>query len=127
MIQLLVKGAVLGVLLYVGMTLGVPYYQYVKMHRAAEEAAGTGATELHTLRKGLLREEAVLKEVTHTVTEFMQARAIRLGLDLPAKGVQVVLEPDLLRVRTNWEVEARLPGYSQRYRFRVEGRRFLAQ
>ena len=127
MLRLFVKGAVLAVLLYAGATLGFPYYQYVMMHRSVEEAADMGAAQLEAMRKGPWREEVVLGEVTAAVTNLMQDRAARVGLYLPAKGVQVSLEPDLLRVGTNWEVEARLPGYAQRYRFRVEAKRIIVR
>ena len=127
MLRLLVKGAVLAVLLYAGATLGFPYYQYVMMERAVEEAADLGVAQLKPMMKGPWREEFVLWQVTGAVTALMQARANRVGLDLSAKGVQVSLEHDLFRVRTNWEAEARLPGYAQRYRFHVEGRRIVAR
>jgi hypothetical protein len=127
MLRLFVKGAVVAVLLYAGATVGFPYYQYVMMRRAVEEAADIGVTQLEVMRKGPWREEVVLGEVTAAVTTLMQARANRVGLDLPAKGVQVSLEPDLLRVGTNWEVEATLAGYAHRFRFRVEGKRFVVR
>ncbi len=123
MLRLFVKGAVLAVLLYAGATVGFPYYQYVMMHRAVEEAADVGVAQLEAMRTGPWREEVVLGEVTAGVTTLMRARANQVGLDLPAEGVQVSLEPDLLRVGTNWEVEARLAGYAHRFRFRVEGKR----
>ena len=114
-------------LLYTGATLGFPYYQYVMMQRAVEEAADMGIAKLEAMRKGPWRDDAVLGEVTTAVTVLMQAQAKRVGLDLPPKGVRVLLEPDLFRVGTNWEVEARLPGYSHWFHFRVEGKRFIVR
>lgn len=115
----------MAVLLYAGATVGFPYYQYVMMYQAVEEAADVGVAQLEAMRKGPWREEVVLGEVTAAVTTLMRTRANRVGLDLPAKDVQVSLEPDLLRVGTNWEVEARLAGYVHRFRFRVEGKRIV--
>ena len=111
--------------LYVGVIVGFPYYQYVMMKRAVEEAADVGVAGLRTMRRGPLGQSMASREVTAAVTVLMQARAIRLGLDLPAQGVQVLLEPGLLRVLANWEAEAKLPGYAQRFRFGVEGRRVV--
>ena len=125
MLRLFVKGAVVAVSLYAGATVGLPFYQYVMMRRAVEEAADRGVAQLEALRKGPWREEVVLGEVTAAVTNLMQDRAARVGFDLPAEGVQVSLDPDLLRVGTNWEVEARLAGYVHRFHFRVEGKRFI--
>ena len=125
MLRFLVRVALLVAVLYVGAVVGFPYYQYVMMKRAVEEAADVGLARLGGMRKGTLGERMASGEVTAAVTVLMQARAIRLGLDLPAQGVQVLLEPDLLRVLANWEAEAKLPGYAQRFQFRVEGRRIL--
>lgn len=125
MLRFLVRVALLVAVLYVGPIVGFPYYQYVMMKRAVEEAADVGLARLGGMRKGTLGERMASGEVTAAVTVLMQARAIRLGLDLPAQGVQVLLEPDLLRVLANWEAEAKLPGYAQRFQFRVEGRRIL--
>ena len=125
MLRFLVRVALLAAVLYVGGIVGFPYYQYVMMKRAVEEAADVGLARLGGMRQGTLGERMASGEVTVAVTVLMQARAIRLGLDLPAQGVQVLLEPDLLRVLANWEAEAKLPGYAQRFEFRVEGRRIL--
>jgi hypothetical protein len=125
MLRSLVRVALLVAVLYVGATVGFPYYQYVMMKRAVEEAADVGVARLGAMRKGTLGERMASGEVTAAVTILMQARAIRLGLDLPAQGVQVLLEPDLLRVLANWEAEAKLPGYAQRFQFSVEGRRVV--
>lgn len=127
MLRLLVKGAVLALLLNVGAILGFPYFQYLMMQRAVEEAADTGVAQLETLEKGPWRQELVLREVTAAVTTLMQDRANRVGLALPSTGVQVSLEPNLFRLGTGWETEARLPGYAQRYRFRVEAKRILVR
>jgi len=126
MLRFLVRVALLVAVLYVGATIGFPYYQYVMMKRAVEEAADVAAARLGTMRRGPLGRSLALRDLTAAVTVLMQARAIRHGLDLPAQGVQVLLEPDLLRVLANWETEAKLPGYAQRFQFRVEGRRILA-
>ena len=125
MLRLFVKGAILAVLLYAGATVGFPFYQYVMMRRAVDEAADRGVAQLEALRKGPTREEIALGEVTAAVTNLMRTRANEVGFDLPAEGVQVSLEPGILRVGTNWEVEARLAGYVQRFHFRVEGKRFI--
>ena len=125
MLRSLVRVALLVAVLYVGATVGFPYYQYVMMKRAVEEAADVGVAGLRTMRRGPLGQSMASRELTAVVTVLMQARAIRLGLDLPAQGVQVLLEPDLLRVLANWEAEAKLPGYAQRFRFGVEGRRVV--
>jgi len=125
MLRFLVRVALLAAVLYVGGIVGFPYYQYVMMKRAVEEAADVGLARLGGMRQGTLGERMASGEVTVAVTVLMQARAIRLGLDLPAQGVQVLLEPDLLRVLANWEAEAKLPGYAQRFRFGVEGRRVV--
>ena len=127
MLRFLVKGAFLAALLYTGAILGFPYFQYVMMQRAVEEAADMGIAKLEAMRKMPWRDEAVLGEVTTAVTTLMQAQAKRVGLDLPPKGVWVLLEPDLFRVGTNWEAEARFPGYSHRFHFRLEGRRFIVR
>lgn len=127
MLRLLVKGAVLALLLYVGATLGFPYFQYLMMRRAVDEAADRGLAQLETLQKGPWRQEFALREVTAAVTTLMQDQANQVGLALPATGVQVSLEPNLFRVGTGWETEARLPGYAQRYRFRVEAKRILVR
>ena len=125
MLRSLVRVAVLVLVLYVAATVGFPYYQYVMMKRAVEEAADVAVARLGTMRRGPLGPGMASRELTVVVTVLMQARAIRLGLDLPAQGVQVLLEPDLLRVLANWEAEAKLPGYAQRFRFGVEGRRVV--
>jgi hypothetical protein len=125
MLRSLVRVSLLVAVLYVGATVGFPYYQYVMMKRAVEEAADVGVARLGAMRKGTLGERMASGEVTAAVTILMQARAIRLGLDLPAQGVQVLLEPDFLRVLANWEAEAKLPGYAQRFQFSVEGRRVV--
>jgi len=125
MLRSLVRVAVLVLVLYVAATVGFPYYQYVMMKRAVEEAADVAVARLGTMRRGPLGQSMASRELTVVVTVLMQARAIRLGLDLPAQGVQVLLEPDLLRVLANWEAEAKLPGYAQRFRFGVEGRRVV--
>ena len=127
MLRLLVKGAVLALLLYVGAILGFPYFQYLMMKRAVEEAADRGVAQLETLQKGPWRQELVMREVTAAVTTLMQDRANEVGLDLPATGVQVLLDPNLFRVRTGWETETRLPGYAHHVRFRVEGKRILVR
>lgn len=125
MFRSLVRWALLAAVLYVGATVGFPYYQYVMMKRAVEEAADVGVARLEAMRKGPRGGGAALGEVTPAVTILIQARAIRLGLDLPARAVKVLLESDIFLVVTNWEAEARVPGYAQRFRFRVEGRRIL--
>ena len=125
MLRSLVRVAVLALALYVAATVGFPYYQYVMMKRAVEEAADVAVARLGTMRRGPLRHSMASRELTVVVTVLMQARAIRLGLDLPAQGVQVLLEPDLLRVLANWEAEAKFLGYAQRFRFGVEGRRVV--
>ena len=125
MLRSLVRVAVLVLVLYVAATVGFPYYQYVMMKRAVEEAADVAVARLGTMRRGPLGQSMASRELTAAVTVLMQARAIRHGLDLPAQGVQVLLEPDLLRVLANWEAEAKLPGYAQRFRFGVEGRRVV--
>lgn len=127
MLRLLVKGTVLAALLYAGATLGFPYYQYVMMERAVEEAADVGAAQLKAMVRWPWREEIVLREVRVGVTALMRNRANRVGLDLPDKGVQISLDHDVFRVRTNWEAEATLPGYAQRYRFHVEGKRVVVR
>ena len=125
MLRSLVRVAVVVLALYVAATVGFPYYQYVMMKRAVEEAADVAVARLGTMRRGPFGQSMASREVTAAMTVLMQARAIRLGLDLPAQGVQVLLEPDLLRVLANWEAEAKLPGYAQRFRFGVEGRRVV--
>ncbi|MBF8261356.1 MAG: hypothetical protein HW376_885 [candidate division NC10 bacterium] len=125
MLRSLVRVSLLVAVLYVGATVGFPYYQYVMMKRAVEEAADVAVARLGTMRRGPLGQSMASRELTVVVTVLMQARAIRLGLDLPAQGVQVLLEPDLLRVLANWEAAAKLPGYAQRFRFGVEGRRVV--
>jgi len=125
MLRSLVRVALLVAVLYVGATVGFPYYQYVMMKRAVEEAADVGVARLGAMRKGTLGERMASGEVTAAVTILMQARAIRLGLDLPAQGVQVLLEPDFLRVLANWEAEATFPGYVQHFRFGVEAKRVV--
>lgn len=125
MLRSLVRIAVLAVVLYVGVTVGFPYYQYVMMKRAVEEAADAGVVQLEVMRKGRWGQEMASREVAAAMTILMQARATRHGLELPAHAIQVSVDPDLFRVSVYWEAEARLPGYSQRLPFRVEGRRIL--
>ena len=120
MLRSLVRVSLLVAVLYVGATVGFPYYQYVMMKRAVEEAADVAVARLGTMRRGLFGQSMASRELTAVVTVLMQARAIRLGLDLPAQGVQVLLDPDLLRVSANWEAVATFPGYVQRFRFGVE-------
>ena len=127
MLRSLVRAALVVGVLYVGATVGFPYYQYVMMKWAVEEAADVAVARLGTMRRGPLGQSMASRELTAAVTLLMQARAIRLGLDLPAQGVQVLLDPDLLRVLANWEAEATFPGYAQRFRFGVEGRRVVVQ
>lgn len=127
MLRSLVRVSLLVAVLYVGATVGYPYYQYVMMKRAVEEAADVAVARLGTMRRGPLGQSIVSRELTVVATVLMQARAIRLGLDLPAQGVQVLLDPDLLRVQANWEAEATFPGYAQRFRFGVEARRVVVQ
>jgi len=127
MLRSLVRVSLLVAVLYVGATVGFPYYQYVMMKRAVEEAADVAVARLGTMRRGPLGQSMASRELTVVVTVLMQARAIRLGLDLPAQGVQVLLDPDLLRVLANWEAEATFPGYAQRFRFGVEARRVVIQ
>ena len=127
MLRLLIKGAVLGGLLYAGAILGFPYFQYVMMQRAVEEAADTGLAQLKAMGKGPWSQDVLLGQVTRTVTSLVQEKAVQVGLDLPAKEIQVSLEPDLLRVGTTWVAEARLPGYVHRYHFRVEGKRIVVR
>jgi hypothetical protein len=115
------------VVLYAGAIIGYPYYQYVMMKQAVEEAADAGMARVGTIRKASGGETTASREVTGAVTGVMQAQATRLGLDLPARAVQVLLEPGLFRVLVNWKTEASLPGYTQRFRFGVEARRVLAQ
>jgi hypothetical protein len=125
MLRWLGRAAVLAVLLYIGVALGFPYYQYVMMQRAVEEAADTAMTRLEAMRKAGWSEGVVVGQVTATVTAVIQTRATGLRLDLPPDRIQVVLERDLFRIGTNWETEARLPGYARRLQFRVEARRIL--
>jgi len=127
MLRSLVRVSLLVAVLYVGATVGFPYYQYVMMKRAVEEAADVAVARLGIMRRGPLGQSMASRELTVVVTVLMQARAIRLGLDLPAQGVQVLLDPDLLRVLANWEAEATFPGYAQRFRFGVEARRVVIQ
>ena len=125
MLRFFVRAAVLAAVLYVAWVLGFPFFQYLMMQRAVEEAADIGVAQVVAARKGPWRDEAIGQEVTAKVTDLMRARANRIGLDLPASGVQVLLELDRLRLATAWEVDARLAGYVHRFRFRVEGRRTL--
>ena len=125
MLRLLIKGAVLGGLLYAGAILGFPYFQYVMMQRAVEEAADTGLAQLKAMGKGPWSHDVLLGQVTRTVTSLVQEKAVQVGLDLPAKEIRVSLESDLFRVGTTWVAEARLPGYAHRYHFRVEGKRIV--
>jgi len=127
MLRFLVRAAILVVVLYLGVAVGYPYYQYVMMKRAVEEAADAGVPQLEAMRKARWEPRAASREVTAAVTILIQARATRLGLQLPAEAVQVLLEPDLLRVLANWEAEVRVPGYAQRLPFRVEGKRVLVR
>ncbi len=125
MLRLVVKGAVLGGLLYVGGILGFPYFQYVMMQRAVEKAADTGLAQLKAMGKGPWSHDLLLEQVTRTVTSLVQEKAVQVGLDLPPKRVRVLLEPDLFRVEANWEAEANLLGYVHRSYFRVEGKRLI--
>jgi len=127
MLRWLVKGAILGGLLYAGAILGFPYFQYVMMQRAVEEAADTGLAHLKAMGKGPWSQDLLLGQVTRTVTSLVQEKAVQVGLDLPAKEIQVSLDADFFRVGTKWFVEARLPGYAHRYHFRVEGKRFVVR
>ena len=127
MLRLLIKGAVVGGLLYAGAILAFPYFQYVMMQRAVEEAADTGLAQLKAMGKGPWSQDLFLGQVTSTVTNLVQEKAKQVGLELPAKGIQVSLEPDLFRVGTTWVAEARLPGYVHRYHFRVEGKRIVVR
>ena len=125
MLRFLVKTAIVALVLYVGGILGFPYFQYVMMQRAVEEAADEGVAQAEAARKGPWKEEMVIREVTAKVSDLMHTRANRIGLGLPADGVQVLLEPGRFRVAAAWEAEAKLPGFAHRFRFRVEGRRIL--
>jgi hypothetical protein len=125
MLRLMVKVAILGGLLYIGAILAYPYYQYVWMRLATEEAADLGVSRLQVIRRGSPGEELAMREVTASVATLLQARARQTGIDLPAQGVQVLVDLDGLRVRTFWEAESRLPGYTHRVYFRTEGRRRL--
>ncbi len=127
MLRWLVKGAVLGGLLYAGAILGFPYFQYVMMQRAVEEAADTGLAQLKAMGKGPWSQDLLLGQVTRTVSDLVQEKAKQVGLDLPAKEIQVSLDPDFFRVGTKWFVEAKLPGYVHRYHFRVEGKRVVVR
>ncbi len=127
MLRWVVKGAVVGGLLYAGAILGFPYFQYVTMQWAVEEAADQGLAELRARGKGPWTQELVLGVVTRIVTNHMQERAKRVGLDLPAKGIEVSLDPDFFRVGAKWDVEARLPGYAHLYHFRVDGKRIVVR
>jgi len=125
MLRLLVKGAVLGGLLYAGAILAFPYFQYVMMQRAVEEAADTGLAQLKAMGKGPWSHDLLLGQVTRTVTSLVQEKAVQVGLDLSPKRVRVSVEPDLFRVETNWEAEANLLGYSHRFHFRIEAKRLI--
>jgi len=127
MLRFLMMGTVLVVLLYVGATFGFPYYQYVMMQWAAEEAADVGVAKVKAMMKGPWREEVVVGQVKADVTPLMQDRADQVRLALPASRVRVSLEPDLLRIGTSWEAEARLAGYAYRFHFRVEGKRIFVR
>ncbi len=127
MLRLLIKGAVLGGLLYAGAILAFPYFQYVMMQRAVEEAADTGLAQLKAMGKGPWSQDLLLEQVTRTVASLVQEKAVQVGLDLPAKEIQVSLDADFFRVGTKWFVEARLPGYAHRYHFRVEGKRVVVR
>ena len=127
MLRLLIKGAVLGGLLYAGAILGFPYFQYVMMQRAVDEAADTGLAQLKAIGSGPWIHDVLLGQVTRTVTNLVQEKAVQVGLELPAKEIRVSLEPDLFRVGTTWVAEARLPGYIHRYHFRVEGKRIVVR
>ena len=126
-LQVLAKAAILAALLYAGGVLGHPYYQYLMMKYAVEEAADIGHAHVLAARRGPWREDMIIREVTAKVTELMRDRATWLGLVVPADDVQIQLEPDRFRVWTTWEGEAKLPGYTHRYHFRVEGRRVLVR
>lgn len=127
MLRFLMRGAVVVVLLYAAATFGFPYYQYVMMQWAVEEAADVGVAQVKAMMKGPWREEVVLGQVAAAVTPLMQERANRVGLALPASRVRVWVEHDLFRVRASWEAEARLAGYAHRFRFHVEGKRIVAR
>jgi hypothetical protein len=127
MLRVLVKGTVLVALLYAGAILGFPYFQYVMMQQAVEEAADTGLAQLKAMGKGPGSYDVFLEQVTRTITNLVQEKAKQVGLELPAKGIRVSLEPDLFRVGTTWVAEARLPGYVHRYHFRVEGKRIVVR
>lgn len=124
-LRFLVKAAILASLLYAGGILGHPYYQYLMMKWAVEEAADMGLAQVEAARRGQWREDFIIREVTAKATEAMRDQATWLGLDMPVDGVQIHLEPDLFRVWTTWEAEAKLPVYTHLYRFRVEGRRVI--
>jgi hypothetical protein len=125
MLRFLVTGAFVVALIYTGVTLAFPYYQYVMMQGVVEEAADVGVAQLKARRKGPWRDDVVLGEVATDVTTLIQARAKRVRLDLPPRRVRVSLEPDLFRVETNWDAEANLLAYSHRFHFRVEAKRFI--
>ncbi len=127
MLRWLIKGAVLGGLLYAGAILGYPYFQYVMMQRAVDEAADTGLSQLKAMGKGPWSQDLLLGQVTRTVTNLVQEKAKQVDLDLPAKEIQVALDADYFRVGTKWDVEARLPGYAHRYHFSVEGKRIVVR
>jgi hypothetical protein len=125
MLRFIVRLGVLAVVVYAGLVLGYPLYQYVMMRRTADEAATMGAAQWVALRKTPWREELVWWEVTVRVTDLMRERANQFGVDLSDDQVRVFFEPDVLRVRTDWEADARFPGYVHRYRFRVEARHVM--
>jgi len=125
MLRFLAKGVFVVVVLYGGWTLGYPYFQYLMMQWAVEEAVDLGAARVEVARRGPWSEESVMREVRARVIEVMQGRGSQVGIKLSAQGVKVVLEADRFRVGTAWEAEAELAGYVQRYQFSVEGRRVL--
>ena len=125
MLGFFIKGGLVVALLYAGAMLGFPYYQYVRMEQAVEEAADLALTQAQAIWRAPWGDDRRSGEVITAVTTLMRDRANRVGLQLPARSVNVALEPDLVRVTTSWEAEARFPGYTHHFHFRVEGRRVV--
>ena len=76
MLRFLVTGAFVVGLLYAGVILAFPYYQYVMMQGVVEEAADVGVAQLKARRKGPWRDDVVCRSILRVLYAVRCCRVI---------------------------------------------------
>lgn len=91
---------------YLAIAFGKPYYQYLMMYQAFTDAVDAGIARIQVVKTHAGAD--VSEEVLQAVQEFLQKRAIELGLPPDSQMVEVQMRAGHVLVKVVWVAQVRL-------------------